>query len=220
MEYKYISEIQHDSWFGLVAPIHLNSFKSISVKDFPTEEIFREINHFIFQNGNPDYLWFKIPNDPHIFHKIKLLIKVIKKYYPDQKIGTYINCSILCNEIAKKELLDFDFIAVNINSIEPSNYLKVNPYCIDIGLKDLLEGMVGFKKSYNGHLGIYTMFFSGINDDIDNIKSLKDFLIDIKPDYISIGNYVGKGFKPVSEEFKTTLKKSFDKVPFDVIFIF
>ncbi|MFW9937417.1 MAG: hypothetical protein ACFFD5_07190 [Candidatus Thorarchaeota archaeon] len=220
MEYKYLNEIQNDNQFGIIVPVHFNSLKLISAKDFPTEDIFREINHFIFQNGNPDYLWLKIPSDPYLFHQVKFLIQLIKKEYPDQKIGTYINCSILCNEIAQKGLLEYDFIAVNINSIEPSNFGKVNPSCADLSLEDLLEGMVRFKKDYNGHLGIYTIFFSGINDNIDNIDSLKNFLLEIKPDYLSIGNYIGKGFEPVSNGFKKILEENFGNVPFDVILTF
>ncbi|MFX1590335.1 MAG: hypothetical protein ACFFC1_19555 [Promethearchaeota archaeon] len=220
MEYKYINEIQHDKRFGIIMPIHFDSLKSISVKDFPTEEIIGEVNHFLFQNGSPDYIWLRIPNDQYIFHGLKFLINLIKKAHPNQKIGTYVNCSILCNKLAQKGLLECDFIAVNINSIEPSNFGRVNPCCVDLSLEELLDGMARFKRTYKGHLGIYIMFFRGINDNVDNLKSLKNFLFDIKPDYISIGNYIGKGFEPISEGFKRTLEKSFDKVPFDVIFIF
>lgn len=220
MEYKFISEIQHDNRFGIVVPVHFDSIKSNSAKFFPTEEIFREINHFIFQNGNPDYIWLRIPNNPYLFYGIKFLIKLIKKYHLNQKIGAYINCSLICNEKIQKDLFDLDFIAVNINSIEPSNFLKVNPCCVDISLDELLEGTMRFKKNYKGHLGIYTMFFNGVNDNIDNINSLKRFLLKIMPDYISIGDYTDKGYNPISNEFKEILEACFRDAPYDVIFTF
>ena len=220
MEYKYLAKSEHTYRFGLVVPVQFDLQELYSVKDFPLEEIIREIDHFVFQNGNPDYIWLKIPNNLKLINGIKFLIKLIKKSNPYQKIGAYINCSIVCKKIAQKGLVDCDFIAININSIEPSNYGKVNPSCANLSLDELLEGMIEFNRNYKGHLGIYTMFFSGINDNIKSINSLKNFLLEIMPDYISIGNYTGKGFEPISIEFKKTLEENFEDVPFEVIYTF
>jgi len=206
--------------FGTVLPVKYNVQNESYSNLFPTEEIFTEIKHFLYENEAPDYIWLTTPTSLILYPGFSVLVGLIKQLNPKQKIGTYLNCALICREEIQRDLSKYDFIAINLNSIESSNFLRINPYCEDVSLEAVLEGLRNLKKTFKGQLAIYTMFFKGINDNISSITSLKKFLLDIMPEYISIGTYTGKGFDPISNGFKKTLDTSFKDLPFDIDFTF
>jgi len=206
--------------FGTVLPVKYKVPDGSHLDFFPYKEIFTEIKHFIYENEVPDYIWLTTPTSPILYPGFKVLMGLIKQLNPKQKIGIYLNCALICREDIQNDLLSYDFIAINLNSIEPSNFLRINPCCEDVSLKAVLEGLRNFKKKFKGQLAIYTMFFKGINDNVSSITSLKKFFLDIMPEYISIGTYSGRGFDPISNGFKKTLDTSFKDLPFDVDFTF
>ncbi|KKK79039.1 hypothetical protein LCGC14_2837530, partial [marine sediment metagenome] len=66
---------------------------------------------------------------------------------------------------------------------------------------------------FKGKLSIYTMFLSGINNQLENVENLKIILLKVMPDHYSVSNYTLNGFKPVSDEFKKLLKEILEISP-------
>ena len=111
-------------------------------------------------------------------------------------------------------------VAINLNSVDPTDFLKINKCPDYVNPIDVLNGIREFRKKFKGKLGIYTMFLSGINDQLENVENLKIFLLKVMPDHYSVSNYTLNGFKPVSGEFKKLLKENLRYLPFKVIYSF
>ncbi|MBY9004480.1 MAG: hypothetical protein KGD73_10945, partial [Candidatus Lokiarchaeota archaeon] len=120
----------------------------------------------------------------------------------------------------RDDLQGCDLLAINLNSMDESNFSKLCACNEPVELKDVKNGIKEFAKDFQGHLFIYTLFLKGVNDTVENVRDLKDFLIEIQPNSFSIGEYLEGGFESISKEFKEYIKESFQDAPFDISFKF
>ena len=219
IRYKFIKPVQWTNKLGTVLPIDFD-LHNINFTNL-TEEIFEELQDYLKNNKNPDYIWMKGIGDSSYYFKMKDLIKLIKERYPTQKIGIYLNCAVFQYSKLRKEFIDSDFIAINLNSIDPNNFAKINKCHECENPRQILEGIKQFSSLFKGqYLGIYTLLLKGINDNTRNIRNIKNFLLEVKPDHYSLSNYTSNGFEPISNEFKTVIREILKDLPFEVIYMF
>lgn len=217
--YLHLKELQTSSKFGKVLPVDFDYIDN-QIPYYPTEEIFSELKDYLLTKESPDYIWLKGINDINLLFGFNRLLKKIKENFPNQKMGVYINCSLFNYERVRKALLICDLIVINLNSVTPSNFHK-SCICFDFfNVQEILNGIRIFRKEFKGYFRIYTMFFKGVNDNLDTVRDLKKFLLEINPDHFSVNVFTGKDLESVSNEFKTNLKEIFHDLPFKVSFRF
>jgi len=220
MEYRYVKAFEFNFTFGTLLSVDFSSSNDTSDLINTTEDIFNEISDCIKVRGLPSLIWFKGINDNIKPSKFKLITKMIKKVYPKQKIGIYSNCGVFQDKEIRNVFYDCDLVAINLNTVDYFQFSNINKCSKSINSTDVLEGIIEFSKNYNGKLGIYTMFLKGINDNVENVVKLKEFLFKVMPDHYSVSNYTLDGFEPVSKEFKENLKEILENLPFNVIYMF
>ncbi len=220
MDYKFIKTLEFNFNFGTLVAVDFSSCCEDTNLFNINEEIINEIKDCVKNQGIPDLIWFKGIGDSIKYSNSKQIIEMIKEAYPYQKIGVYLNCAIFQDEIIRENFYGCDLVAINLNSIDPLNFSKINKCPESTKSIEVLEGIKEFSTNFKGKLGIYTMFLSGINNNIKNIEDLRKFLLEVMPDYYSISNYTLDGFKPVSDEFKKLLEEILKDIPFKVIYMF
>lgn len=220
MEYKYVKTFDFDFDSGTLLSVDFGSccekddfFESI-------EEISDEIEDYIKNRGKPDLIWFKGLGESIRYANSKQIIDLIKKEYPNQKIGIYLNCALFEKKKTREDFYGYDVVAINLNSIDLKDFLKINKCPDYVNPWDVLKGIGEFREEFNGKLWIYTMFLDGVNDNMKNVEDLKDFILKIMPDHYSVSNYTLNGFKPVSRGFKKELKMALKYLPFKVNYMF
>ncbi|MFX0041696.1 MAG: hypothetical protein ACFE8L_02185 [Candidatus Hodarchaeota archaeon] len=219
MDYKFIKTLEFNFNFGSIIAVDFSSCEESNMIAID-EDIINEIKDSVKNQGIPDLIWFKGIGDSIKYSKSKQVIEMIKQIYPFQKIGVYLNCAVFQDKSIRENFYGCDLVAINLNSVDPFYFSKINKCPESTKSKDVLEGIIEFSYNFKGKLGIYTMFLSGINDTIKNIEDLREFLLEIMPDYYSITNYTRDGFKPVSDEFKEILEDILRDVPFKVVYMF
>ena len=217
--YIHLKEIQRSPKFGTFLPIDYEC-KDSQTKIYPTDEIFSEIKDYFMKKESPEYIWLKGINDVSLFLSFQRLINMIKRTFPNQKIGVYVNASLFTENYIRKALLLCDLVVINLNSVIPSNFYRSCICPKDSDIKEILSGIQNFKKEYRGYFSIYTMFLKGINDNREDIVDLKDFLLNVKPDHFSVNIFTGNGFEPISDEFKYQIKEILQNMPIEVSFTF
>ncbi|MFX1314357.1 MAG: hypothetical protein ACFE9T_00705 [Promethearchaeota archaeon] len=219
MDYRFVKTIEFNFNFGTLLSVDFSSCsKEVNIFN-PTEEIFNEIKDCVKKRGIPDLIWFKGIGNSVEYSNSKQTIEMIKEAYPNQKIGVYLNCAIFQDKIVREDFFGCDLVAINLNSVDPLNFSQINRCPESTEMIDVLEGIKEFRKNFKGKLGIYTMFLSDINDNMETIENLKEFLLEIKPDHYSVSNYTLEGFKPVSDKFKEIIKDKLKDLPFKVIYM-
>ncbi len=220
MEYRFVKTFEFNFNFGTLLSVDLGTYHESDNLMNSTEEIFNEIKDCVINRGIPELIWFKGIGDSLKHVNSKKIINLIKKEYSHQQIGIYLNCALFEDQEVRKEFYDCDVVAINLNSVNPEDFPKINKCPQFVSPLDVLKGIADFRKEYKGKLGIYSMFLKGVNDNIRNVESLKDFLLKIMPDHYSVSNYTLNGFKPVSDKFKQDLQEILRYVPFKVIYTF
>lgn len=236
MVYRYVKELRDDEVFGTRLPVDINPLKICSFncvycpfgnttrqivereEFFPPEDVYREINDFIKRNGEPDYVWLKGSGDPALYLGLKNLTQLLKQNYPNLKIGSWLNGSLLHQESVRRDFSYCDFIVVHLDSLNPKSFLQISRHHSEVKLNNIIEGIKLFKDSFKGRFGISSIFINNINANEESIEALKDFLLEINPDLYIVQEFNNKNFKPVSEEFKAKLIETFSDLPFTVIF--
>jgi len=185
---------------------------------FPPEDIFREINDYIIENGEPDYVWLKGSGEPTLYSGYKKLSQLIKQKYPNLKTGSWLNGSLLHREDVRSDFLNSDLIVAHMDSVIPKEFLKIARHHKDVKLGEIMEGIKLFKNDFNGRFGFSSIFIRDINTNKKNLNGLKDFLLEINPDFYIVQEFNNEKFGKLTEESKNTIKETFSKFPFEVIF--
>ncbi|MFX1599935.1 MAG: hypothetical protein ACFFB6_05010 [Promethearchaeota archaeon] len=218
--YKFVKAFEYNFNFGTLISVDFSSCCEYSDLTNLTEEVIDEIKDCIEIRGIPNLIWFKGINESITLSNFKSIIEMIRETYPNQKIGVYLNCGTFQDEEVIKSFYNCDLVAINLNTIEGRQFSKINKCPEAVNPFLILQRILDFSKKFEGKLGIYTMFLRGINDNMRNVKNLRDFLLEVIPDHFSVSNYTLDGFEPVSKDFKEEVKKLIEDAPFKVIFMF
>jgi wyosine [tRNA(Phe)-imidazoG37] synthetase (radical SAM superfamily) len=205
--------------FGKILPIDYSCEKK-QIDFYPTDEIFSEIKDFFTKKESPDYIWLKGINEISLFLGFQRLINLIKETFPNQKIGVYINASLLTEDNIRKTLLNCDLVVINLNSVIPSHFYQSCICTKNSDIEEILNGIQTFKNDFKGYFSIYTMFLKGINDNVEDIVRLKNYLIKVNPNHLSVNIFTGNGFEPISDEIKVQIKEKLQNMPLNVSFTF
>jgi wyosine [tRNA(Phe)-imidazoG37] synthetase (radical SAM superfamily) len=73
-----------------------------------------------------------------------------------------------------------------------------------VHLKDVLDGLIQFKKQFQGVLFIDTKFVYSINDTDRNLIGLIDYIKELNPDKYTIIHRKHKGKNPTDDFMKLT----------------
>ena len=220
IQYKYLKELEISSQFGKILPIDLEPRDNFSVNR--NDEIIYELKNYIMKKEEPDYLWLNLRSNSELYREFNDIISKLKDEFPNLKIGAYANSLLFQYEEIPRSLSLCDVIAINLNCVSAEKCSKI---CIfneneKLTSQKMLNGIRGFRENFRGYLSIYTILLGGINDTVEDIKALREFISELKPDQISLGEFTGKAYKSISEEFKSFAKSYFSDLPFEVSFNF
>ncbi len=184
---------------------------------FTAEEIFDEIENYIIQNGDIKYIMLTGSGEPALYKSFGALVSLIKSKYPNIKLMAYTNGSLLSRSDVQSEFAKLDIIGCNLNAVYEEEFRVVSQAMNVVHLKDILEGLLNFKKIFQGVIFIDTKFVSDVNDTERNLIGLIDFINELKPDKYTIINRKYKGKLP-SEEFISLVKEKSNQLslPMDI----
>lgn len=173
---------------------------------FTVEEVFDEIENYIIQNGEIKYIMLTGSGEPALFKSFGALVSLIKKKYPNIKLMAYTNGSLLSRSDVQSEFTKLDIIGCNLNAVYEKEFRTVTQALEAVHLRDILDGLLKFKKLFQGVLFVDTKFVHDVNDTERNLDGLIEYINELKPDKYTIINRKYKG-KLLSDEFIATVKE-------------
>ena len=125
------------------------------------------------------------------------------------------NSSLIWREDVREDLLKLDLVSLKLDAVSEDLWRRIDRPHKTLRLDKILEGMLEFRKDFDGKLVTETMLIDGINYG-EEFKKIAEFLRELKPDiaYIPVPTRPPweKWVKPAREEVINMAFQAFAEV--------
>lgn len=157
------------------------------------EEILNELkswlNNNIQESKNLDYITISGSGEPTLNIKIGELLSQIKKIAA-LPIAVITNASLLSDIEVRKGLLAADLVLPSLDAVTAETFSKIDRPHSDIKIGQIINGLVAFRNEFSGKIWLEVMLVRGVNDDLPQIRRLKEVIDSINPDKAQLNSPV------------------------------
>jgi wyosine [tRNA(Phe)-imidazoG37] synthetase (radical SAM superfamily) len=171
--------------------------QEISRKSFYSPaEIYNETRQKIETVGreNVDYITFVPDGEPTLDINIGKEAALLKKL--DIPLAIITNSSLISDINVQEDLLNFDFVSFKVDAVSENIWNVVDRPDKQLVLRDILNGILEFKKKFNGQIVTETMLIDKIDYELE-LSKISDFLGVLDPDI----SYIAIPIRPPSEKW-------------------
>lgn len=169
----------------------------------PVEEVLEEVKHYLKEETCPvDHLSLSGSGEPTLHSRIRSIIEGIKTM-TSIPVAVITNGSLLFEEEVRKDLLGSDKVLPSLDAVSPEVFMKVNRPHPEFKIEEVIEGMVEFRKIYNGQIWLEILFCKGVNDGHEELMKIKQVVDQIQPDRIHLNTVI----RPPSEKWVAPLNQ-------------
>ncbi len=152
---------------------------------FPREEIFEEIQKAVESSAAIDWITFVGSGETTLYKGLGWLIRETKKI-TDIPVAVITNGSLLHLEEVRNELLASDAVLPSLNAGSAALFERIDRPAPGFGFERHLEGLVAFRKVYQGKLWVEVMLIAGVNDSAEALQDIAAALDKIRPDTVHL----------------------------------
>ena len=126
-----------------------------------------------------DYLAFVPDGEPTLDANLGKEIQLLRTL--GIKIAVITNASLVWREDVRQDLQKADWVCLKVDTVTPEIWRRINRPHKHLKLDTILEGMLGFARSFRGELTSETMLIRGVNDDTREVAKIASYLAELKP---------------------------------------
>jgi len=172
---------------------------------YPPELVFEEVKRKAWEAKEKgekiDYLTFVPDGEPTLDANLGQEIEMLKALNIPLAILT--NSSLIWREDVREDLLKLKLVSLKLDAVSENLWRRIDRPHKTLRLDKILEGMLEFRKDFDGKLVTETMLIDGITYG-EEFKKIAEFLRELKPDiaYIAVPTRPPweKWVKPAREE--------------------
>ena len=181
-------------------------------------ESFKDINEVkneiieVLKEVKPDYITFSGSGEPTLSKDLGTIINWIKDN-TDINVCLITNSLLLNDDDVIREVQRADLIIPTLNSVDNEIFHKINRPSEGIDISIMMSGLKKLSSIYKGKVFLETFVIEGLNDGMEHIKKMAEFLKTINFTKLQLNSLARKGteswVKPSSMEVLTNVKKIF-----------
>ena len=151
-----------------------------------TEQVRTKLNQATDKGEVVDHVTFVPDGEPTLDAGLGREIEVLK--IMGLRVAIITNGSLLWREDTRQNLRKADWVSLKVDALSEETWYRINRPHKSLKLEAVLQGMVEFAHVFRGELTTETMLVKGVNDDLDEIKRIAEFLAVLKPNkaYVAI----------------------------------
>jgi wyosine [tRNA(Phe)-imidazoG37] synthetase (radical SAM superfamily) len=142
-----------------------------------------------------DYLTFVPDGEPTLDVNLGHEIELLKK--SGIKTAVITNSSLLWKKEVRNELSAADWVSLKIDTVNESTWQKINRPHGALKFEEILNGILEFADTYERMLTTETMITRDINDSLDEMNKVSDFISKINPKQ----SYIAVPTRPPAENY-------------------
>jgi len=129
-----------------------------------------------------DVLTITSNGEPTLYPYLDKLIDNLKEY----KLLILSNSSTIYKKNIQQILKKFDIVKLSLDAVSEDIFKKIDRPLKGINIKDIINGIIEFRKIYDKELIIEILVVKGINDKEEEFEKLNEVLKKIKPNRVDI----------------------------------
>jgi len=198
------------SYDCIYCQIGRTTHQSVERREYiPASSILQDIKEALKDWENDvDYIAISGSGEPTLNLKTGEVIQGIKEL-TSLPLAVITNGSLLSREEVRKELLLADVVMPSLDAATPYVFHTINRPHPSLEIKDIIQGLVDFRKEYKGRIWLEILLCRGVNDAAEEIEALKEAIQAIRPDKVQLNTVV----RPSVEDYAFPLTpKRLEKV--------
>jgi wyosine [tRNA(Phe)-imidazoG37] synthetase (radical SAM superfamily) len=168
---------------------------------FPPEDILAQIKEAVDSGQRIDVITFSGSGEPTLCRDLGRLIRAIKKMTAIP-VAVLTNATLFTRADVRRELLAADIVVPSLDAVRGPVFRRVNRPNPALDNRRIIEGLVRFRKEFQGEIRLEVMLVKGVNDSPADIKALEAAVERIRPDRIELNTVVRppaeRGARPLS----------------------
>ena len=179
----------------------------------PVSQIVADIQAALSEYKDIDVLTITANGEPTLYPHLSELMDAINQIKGSIKTLILSNASTIAQKETQEALLKFDSVKLSLDCATSKCFRKLDRPSKTISLEAIKEGMLAFKKIFRGDLIIEILIVKNLNDNLEEIEELNQFLLTLQPDRIDIGTIdrpPAYNIQPVNYEKLRELSLGFD----------
>jgi wyosine [tRNA(Phe)-imidazoG37] synthetase (radical SAM superfamily) len=129
-----------------------------------------------------DYLTFVPDGEPTLDVNLGREIECLTPL--DIKTAVITNSSLIWRQDVRADLVKADLVSFGLDGALEEPWHRVNRPHGTLRLDDVLDGLLAFSDGFEGELITETMLVRDVNDGVENVSAIADFLARLKPDRV------------------------------------
>jgi len=158
--------------------------------DIVTEQLKEKLD------SKPDYITLSGSGEPTLYSRLEELIFRIKEI-TDIPVAVLTNGSLLWLPEVRKALKSADLVVPSLDAGSSQIFQYVNRPDSDITFSKILQGLVDFRKDYNGQYWLEVFLLAGVTTPEAEVNRLKTCIAAIQPDRVQVNTVT----RPPAEGF-------------------
>ena len=153
----------------------------------PRQEIVDEVAAVLatYAAGAIDFVSFVGSGEPTLHSGLGWMIRRVQSFSP-APVAVITNGALLSDPEVRAELCAADVVMPTLSASNELLYRRIHRPHPSLHLADMVEGLVAFRRAYQGKLWIEVMLLRGVNDDDDALRALAALLARIAPDQVHL----------------------------------
>jgi wyosine [tRNA(Phe)-imidazoG37] synthetase (radical SAM superfamily) len=154
---------------------------------FPPAEIIAVVAQALeaHRPGEIDWVTFVGSGEPTLHASIGWLIRQVKTL-SDAPVAVITNGSLLYLPDVRDALVAADAVLPTLDAGTPELYRQINRPHPDVTFERLLDGLVAFRRAYQGRLWLEIMLVKGLNDTANALGHIAAAVAHIRPDQVHL----------------------------------
>lgn len=152
----------------------------------------------------PDMITLGGLGEPCLNLDMENIILGSRRLFPDTPVAVLTNASLMTDPQVRRELCSADVVLPSLDSLVTDEFTAVNRPDRTVAPQAVAEGLLAFKKEFEGQIFLEILLAEGINDSDENLGLLQDFCKRLAPDRVDVVTLTRpgtvKGVRPVDGE--------------------
>jgi wyosine [tRNA(Phe)-imidazoG37] synthetase (radical SAM superfamily) len=179
-----------------------------------------EIKEIIASGNHIRYITFSGSGEPTLNKDIGKMIAGIKAM-TSIPIAVLTNGTLLYLKEARDEIIDADVVLPSLDAVSPGIFSRINRPHPELDINDIIQGLVDFKREFNGEIWLEVFIARSINDSDEELANFYRAVKKIQPHRVQLNSLdrppAVEGTQPADLETLERIQEQWGDLTVDII---